>query len=300
MMFGARTRLDLGATYGISTYETTPLDGSNLVGNLGLSRLLSDASSVGLHLRAADVQYDKASLAADQYRQSEAFVQYANLGARTRLTTEVGYASLDREVGGTDGGLLLRLSIARQVSAHSTLIATAGQEFSNSAQAFASSQSSGSVGLSTSPTRQTAQPFNYRHADLGWNAIGSRTSLDLRISWQDQLYPEGSGLDQALTEFSFNIRRDLSAAFSVALDSSYSTGKFQSVTGDYSEVLANLSMAWRVERHVSVKLSYEYAKRGGDAVGGGYQENQYWLSFGYQQGEPRSLTLSSGFDAGGE
>jgi hypothetical protein len=131
----------------------------------------------------------------------EALLRYHVDGARTKLDVDAGYATLERDLGPDDDGPLLRLNLARALTAHSVLSLDAGQEFANSAEAFQAHTSGGSVSLDSYGGRQTAAPFTRRHAILGWDATGARTHLSLAANWEEQDYGGASQFNETLTAF---------------------------------------------------------------------------------------------------
>jgi uncharacterized protein (PEP-CTERM system associated) len=180
----------------------------------------------------------------------------------------------------------------------STLSLSLGQEFENSASAFAADQGIGVIGLTAVAGQQTAEPFTSRHAALTWSLAGNRTRLFLSGAWQDQEYDQQPLFDQSLTSLEATLHRDLSAAFMAQLRVVQDRGEFEQL-GDYTDSTAGLSIQWRLSRRLAVNFAYDYAHRNGDALAGDYSENRFWLSIGYQRGTPRSA-LHGGFltDAG--
>jgi hypothetical protein len=297
--FGAQLRFDVGAAYSLTTYENSPLDSTNLIGDIGLTRLISDASEIGLFARQGQLEYEDAISSGSDYDQTEGFLRYSGEGGRTKLATDVGYSRIERNVAGTDSGFLLRLNVARALSSRSTLSLSAGQEFSNSGAAFSASLSGGALSLDTNAARQAADPFTYRYASLIWSASGTRTGLSLTGSWREQIYEDQTELDQSLVSLGVSVRRDLSPAVNVQLDATYATGKFEQAGVDYSDTLGRLQLQWRMSRRLALSVAYYYGSRGSDAPGGDYTENQLWLLLGYQHGLPRDTMRESQFSGDG-
>lgn len=293
--FGSQTRLQLGARYALTTYEDSPFDSESKGGEIGLSRLLSGATSLGLHGRVQDVEYDQTTLNAD-YTLNEVFLRYDAEGARTFLTLDLGYTKIDRDGSArSEDGLLMRLDISRRLSASSTGNLSAGREFSSTGASFAATQSGGGVSLETAPGRQSILPFTHDYATLGWTFSRDRTGLSLSGSWSEQSYEGFPLLDQTLSTLSTSLRRDLSSATSLLLEAAYLRGQFEQPGGDYDEITAGVSFSWRLGRHVLLNLTYDRADRDSDLADGGYTENRYWLSIGYRYGEPRATPLPPRF-----
>lgn len=294
LAFGSQMRLQVGARYALTTYEDSPFDSETKSGEISLSRLLSSASSVGLHGRVQDVEYDEIALNAD-YTLNEAFLRYDADGARTFLTLELGYTKIDRDtLARSEDGLLMRLDVSRRLSASSTGNLSAGREFSSTGASFAATQSAGGVSLETAPGRQSILPFTHDYASLGWTFSRNRTGLSLSGSWNEQSY-EVPLLDQTLTSLSTSVRRDLSSATTLLLQAAYLRGQFKQPGSDYDEITAGVSFSWQLGRHVLLNLTYDRADRDSDLADGGYTENRYWLSIGYRYGVPRATPVPPQF-----
>jgi hypothetical protein len=280
--------VEFGGTYSVATYEKTVLDSNNLIWDGALTRHMSKASSLGFHLRHATLKYDENVIGAINYDQNESFIRYEADAARTKLTVDLGYTSIDRQLAGSDSGLLIRIDAARAISGRSTLTFSAGQEFSNSAAAFASGQSGEVLGLSTQTAQQTGAPFVNQFTTLSWDVIGTRTDFSLIGAWKKQVYSDATFFDQSFTSLAASIGRDLTPALNVNFNLSYGKGKFELRGGDYSDLLGGLAVRWNVARRIALTVTYDYIKRDSNTTGGDYAENRIWLMFGYQRGAPRS------------
>ena len=285
--FGSRTRLQLGARYGDTSYEEQPFDSSMVMGQIGLTRELSSASSLGFVASQQQVEYDDATLNGD-FDQSEAFLRYSMEGARTTIEADAGYTVLDRDaVSDDEDGVLFRLQFSRKVGAHSVLKLTGGHEFASSGSAFANDQAGSDIGVETSPVRQTIQPFTNEYATFDWTITGRRTEIAFETGWSDHSYQDGPDLNQTMITFGASARRDITAAMSLSLDYDLSKSDFD-VEGDYDDQLIGLSLDWQVSRFLSLSLQAEHYDRNSDLGNGDYTENRFWLSLGYGRGAPRS------------
>jgi hypothetical protein len=286
--FGSQTRLRLSARYALTTYEDSPLDSDSLLGQIGLIRTLSSSSSVSLNARAQRVKYHEESLNGD-YDQGEAFVRYEAEGARTRLTVDAGYTELDQDAAeNSEGGLLLRLTLERRLSAASVVTLDGGSEFSNSASAFAQGQGVGGVGIGSAPGRQTVEPFTLDHATLTWDFQRNRTALSLFGRWEERSYENDPILDQTLSTLGASLRRELSQSTSIEISGAGASASFEQPGVDYDELTAGVAFDWRLSRAVSLRASYDYVDRNSDLAGASYKENRFWLSIGFGRGDPRT------------
>jgi hypothetical protein len=151
-------------SYAVATHEELPLDANTAMFDLGVERLLSESSSIGVRVRGAQVNYQ--DLDDSDYDVQEAAVRYSMAGSRTELMAELGKAKLAPDIGEEVDEPTFRMAATRAFTSRSVLAMEAGQEFSNSAQAFNSFSSGRPAGLDSIGTRQSADPFRYRYADL--------------------------------------------------------------------------------------------------------------------------------------
>lgn len=286
LAFGQRSRLRLGARYSMATYEDRPFDSKGYGGEAGFIRLLSGDNTISLNARVQSTEYDVAALNAD-YDQSEAFVRYDAVGARTHLTVDVGYTEVERQNDSEDG-LLLRLDAARRLTQSSTATLSVGREFSNSAGAFASLQGAGNADLSAVPGRQTPQPFTNDRVALGWDFQRVRTGFSVTAFWNEQKYEDANALDQELLGAGVQLRRNLSQKSSLGLNAGYASGKFEQGVGDYDDVSSGMALQLFLSSSVSLIATYDRVKRDSNLPGGDYTENRFWLSLAYGRGTPRS------------
>jgi hypothetical protein len=297
--FGSQTRLGIGARYVDSIYEDSPFDSSGFLGQVGVTRLLSSASELGLNLRHEQIEYDEESLNGD-YDHSEAFAQYALNGARTNVKLDAGYTTIDRDaVNDKDSGPLFRLEVSRRIGRLQELTLDAGREFSSSGSAFAGEQSDEAIGLEPVASRQTVAPFTNEYASLYWSISGHRTEISLGGAWRKHEYQDSNDLNQTLTSVDAGVQRSLTPALTLSLDLAYSSSDFE-VSGDYSDLLGSLALRWRMSRSLSLSLDYTHYDRNSDLAEGDYTENRIMLSIGYGRGAPRSRVLPARAKGEGE
>lgn len=300
---GASTRVQLGGRYTLTSYETSPFDSDSITGQLALIRLLSDASSVSFNVRNQSVAYDE--FADADYDQADAYLRYQVKGARTNLALDAGYSRLDADSSAdTQGGALIRLEVSRRVSMSSRLSLNLGREFMSAGGAFASAQGAASIDLTTTPGRQTVQPFVADHVNVGWDFVRYRTGFSVQGAWTDQSYRDNPLLDQKLATFTGTVRRDIARSATLSVNSVYSKAVFDQPGGDYDEWAAGVSVLWRLTRSLSLTASFLHSDRSSDFALGNYKENRVSLLFGYGRGEPRTTRVAPSFgidtvDSGG-
>jgi hypothetical protein len=292
---GSQTRLQLGGRYAITTYEDSELDSTSTLGHLALIRLLSDRSQVSLNGRVQQLEYDEAALNAD-FDQTEAYLRYEVEGARTNLAIDLGYTELDRDAAeDSESGTLVRLEVSRRMSGSSTIALSGGREFSTSAGAFAEGQGISNTGLGTAPGIQTADPFTLDYGTLGYTFNRNRTGIAASASWTKRSYDNNPALDQTLTTYAAQYRRELSQRTSLEIGATLTAVKYEPPAADYDDLTAGVRFSWRLSQSVTLEVTYDYSDRSSDASATEYTENRMWLTIGYGRGDPRVTRVAPTF-----
>jgi hypothetical protein len=292
---GAQNRFRVGARYGMTNYEDSPFDSVAVSAEAAFIRSLSTSSSISLNANAQDVEYDEAALNSD-YTQTELFMRYSALGARTQIDADVGYTEVDRDaVAETEDGVLLRLVATRRLSSASTLRLRVGKEFTSSGGNFAESQSAAGSQAGTLPGRQTTQPFTRDYARVDYSFRRNRFGAGVYGSWNEQTYEDNAILDQTIRVAGGLISREMSRTTSLELILSYADAQFGEPNTDYHQIDADLGFSWRLSSTLSLRASYLYSDRTSDVLLGDYTENRIWLSLGYGRGIPRTGVAGPAF-----
>jgi hypothetical protein len=291
---GSQTRADIGLRYALADYENSPLDSRGLLGEGGLTRAFSERSSLGLFLRHQQLEYDTAPEAFD-FDQSQAFLRYDALGARTRLRIDAGRDEIDRDGADTQGGFLVRVDAERRMTSRTTLSLRAARQHESSGSAFAGEQSGGGIALDASGSRQTFEPFLNERLDLSWRFTGSRTEFTLFADRGTQSYEDRPEFDQTFTSYGASMRRALTPLLSLDFDVRLSRSEFEQPGADYEDLGAGASLEWRPSRATVVRLAYSHDDRDSDSAFGGYTESRILLTVGYAHGAPRDRLLGTRF-----
>jgi hypothetical protein len=293
---GAQNRLNFGARYLRTDYEHSPFDSTTSLAQVGFEREMSSVNSLSVNARFQKVDYETNVFGSD-YDQDDAFVRYEANGARTKITADLGYSELKRDVGDDSGNWLLRLSALRQVSTASNVSLDAGREYANSGTAFASLQGSGPITLDPTAGRQTPEPFLRNHAALAWTFQRRLTTFSVRAGIEDQNFAFNDFLDQKFTTLGVNYVRYLSAATNLQLEVGRIHGDFRLNGAQYSDINAGATFVWGMTRTLNLALTYHYADRNGDALTGNFTENRMMLSISFRHGAPRAEPIRPKFGA---
>ena len=294
---GVQNRLNLGARYLRTDYEDSPFDSTTALAQVGYERIMSSVNSLSFNTRFQKVDYETEVFGSD-YDQNDAFVRYEGDGARTKITADLGYSELKRDVGDDSGDWLLRLSALRQVSTSSNVSLLAGREFANSGTAFAALQENAPISLDPAAGRQAPEPFLRNHASLAWTFQRRATNFAVRAGIEDQDFAFNDFLDQKFTTLGVSYQRYFSAITNVQLEVARIQGDFSLNGAQYSDINAGATFTWGMTRTLTLALSYHYADRDGDALTGEFTENRVMLSLSFQHGAPRIEPLPPQFGGG--
>ena len=170
---GSTMSLLLSGRYALTQYEDSPLDNERVMGSAGLRRQLSQTSSLSLMAMHETTEYDDPTTVSE-YEVQSLYARYSADGARTTLSTDLGYTELTG-LGEDADGPFMQLNASRQLSAASTLTLGAGSQFSNGGDVFRRLQSAHGVAAEPIPVQPTQDAFENRFVDLGWEFGRNRT-----------------------------------------------------------------------------------------------------------------------------
>ncbi len=278
---GSTTRLRVNGRYSNINYENSPFDNDRIGGGLGLERELSSSSVASLNLRTDKTEYDENVADAD-YDRDEASLGLTAQGARTRANLEVGYTRLsvsdsDRE----SSGLLLRLSLDRQLTQASRLGLTLGREFSDAGDVFRLQQGLIGVSQGTQSVLPSSDPFTNEYATLRYQLVGRRTGMGAGVARFEESYEGAANTDRTRLLVDASIYRELGPNTRVELLGRRAEDDARNIPGDYVETSGLLSFSWQASAKLSFNLQLERVDRDSDLADGSYVENRAWLGLRY-------------------
>ncbi|HEY0941123.1 MAG TPA: hypothetical protein VGE08_13570 [Steroidobacter sp.] len=278
---GSVTRLRVNGRYSNINYERSPFDHDRIGGGVGIERELSSSSVASLNLRTDRTEYD-ANVPDVDYDRDEASLGFIAQGARTRANLEVGYTRLtaldsDRE----SSGLLLRLSLDRQLTQASQLGLTLGREFSDAGDVFRLQQSLTGVSQGTQTVLPSSDPFTNEYVTLHYQLVGRRSGMGAGVAHFEETYEGAGNADRTRLLVDASIYRELSANTRVELLGRREEDDARNIPGDYVETSGALGFSWQASRKLSFNLQIERVDRNSELAGGGYVENRAWLGVRY-------------------
>lgn len=280
--FGPRTNMTVTGRWSDTAYEESPQDFSRLGGGLGLSRSISEHTSIGLYGYASRVEFDDPLYGSD-YDAQEYYGRFATAGARTQIELDAGYTEI-HDQGVSSGNPLFRLTVARDVSPRTKLSLKTGTEFSDSGQLFQGiGDNGGRPGFGNpSDVIGTGEPFERRYFGLGWSTEGQRGRFGLGLNYRQEIYESTTALDRDVTEIRADYSRGLSESTSLSLGARYEMEEYDDGSLDDDRLWFDLGLAWDVSPKAYIGFDYEYYTGDSNSPTREYDENRVWLRVGYR------------------
>jgi hypothetical protein len=269
---GGAASMRLSGRYSSTTYEVTDLDGERYSGSAALIYQMSGNSALSLNVTGEEIKFDEQSANAD-YEQQQAFVRYEAQGARTGLSVDVGYTSLEGDTTDADG-LLGRLALSRRLSTASTLTLSAGTQFSDSGDLFRATQGGRGPTRETQAVIGTSDPFENRFAALNWDFDRNRTGFGFGAMHSEEQYENFTDLDRTVTTWNAYFSRELSRALDVRFFGLLENEEFDSTGFKDDELRGGVSLGWNVASTIQLRLQVERYDRDSTAEATEFTENR--------------------------
>jgi hypothetical protein len=279
---GSTMSLLLSGRYALTQYEESPLDNKRVTETAGLRRQLSRTSSLSLMATRETTEYDNPTLV-NEYEVQSLFARFVADGARTALSMDVGYTQLTG-LGEDHDGVLLQLSMTRQLSAASTITLGAGSQFSNGGDVFRRLQSVNGVVAEPNAAQPTQDAFENRFMDIGWVFNRNRTSLRLTASYNEEAYEQSVELDRSYVDLRASITRRVSRVSNVHIGANYRSSEYDNQIFDDKELGLLAGFDWSLGRELGLGISYQRRERQGEGAIDESTENQVWLRLTYEFG----------------
>jgi hypothetical protein len=280
---GGQTRLVLSGRYSLVDYQRSDFDNHRTGASVALLRQLSDSSAASLNVSSENIRYDN-SLANQDFRRQQAYARYDAHAGRTNLSVDAGYNRVTG-LGTAFNEALVRVRLARVVSASSTVLLSGGQEISDAGNLLRqlqglNGQDSNRVEFGTESLQQSNDPFTNRYASARWQFARHRTEFDVGLSRFQELHRTNASLNRVRSQADATLRRNLTPVITASLSVNYARATFDGLDPDYHELTASGAVEWRIGRRLDLRLQYDRFNRNGDVTANDYTENRILLSCG--------------------
>jgi hypothetical protein len=237
---------------------------------------------VTLNATHSELQFADSSLAPD-IRQDSAYLGFNALGARTTLSLDAGYSSVDS--GGaapSQDGLMLRLAVARRITSRSAMELTAGRIFTDAGDRLRVAEHRDFSGIDTQRITPSAGSFDSRYGSLLWTTELNRTTFQVLGQYNKDSYSnQPPGLGSSRIHASSRLARVLTERATLALGVHYIYEKQNNdeYRGDWVGGTAQLD--WRMSRTISAALQLSHDTRHSSEPDLRYSGSQAWLRLIY-------------------
>ncbi len=281
--FGSRTRLSISGRWTDVHYEESVLDSERLTGTLGLSRTMSDTSTLSLNASSVRVEFDQSPPNSD-YDLHSAWLGYEARGARTTLAVSGGMTSL-HDFGTSSDGPLFDLALTRETGARSSLALNVGTRFYDAAESFVRDRSVGDIVTGNEDATPARDPFQQDYASVSWTLGGARTTLELSADWRDEQRELDRIFDRESIGFGLELTRRIGPRSTLSVFGGHSSDDFAVSAVDFDEWFAGLGVDWSLSDTLALGVRAAHFEASGDtSLGIGlrdYEENRYTLRFTY-------------------
>lgn len=256
---GSAGSLTLFGRYSATRFEESNFDDERLLGGLSFGRELSARSELSVNATAERVEFDDETAGSNYDRQS-AFLRYDIEGARTTIGMEAGYTEI-HDNGSTSSSPLFELDVSRDLSGRSVLTFNGGIRSSDASTALRSGIEAGG-GLPTGPDQiSSTDPFESRHAALGWHYTAQRTEFQLSVGYEENEYESSSALDRERQFLTASASRQLTPRLTLRAQGTVGSSDFNSADQDEDETQLGLYLSWNATGRLFVELEIENFSR---------------------------------------
>lgn len=270
------SRLTLYGLYARISSERSDLSANQMQGGFALVHALSPNTQASVNGTVDDFKY--ISSPEPNYTIRSAYVHLEGSGARTALTSDLGYTVL-REGVTTEKGPLVRLDLARRISASSKVNFNLSQSFSASTASLETTESEpGARGVA----RRLAlgDPYKWRSAALGWKTALPRTELSTDVFWSDEHYVLQKNFNRSYWGVDAAVSRHLRPDWVVSATARYEIEAYRASRNHDVNYSVDVEKALGVHLRVALALHrYHYH---GSAMGSSFNENQIGLRLIYR------------------
>jgi hypothetical protein len=277
--FGDSTRLQLGARFADSYFETTADDSTRSAAYARFLFDLSARSALSLNYDYSSTAYEDA--ANSDFDRQNFFFQARTQRVRSDFVFDAGYTVIDRE-GASQREPLFRLAWNRQLTAKSTVGLTAAHVVSDSGLNLAVVGGSSANLTPGGNVANTGDLFIDERLNFFYTHTGRRTTATLTLYARDQNY-DTTPNDQSGLGAAFNVSRRITPKLTASFRASYQKTEFLDETPtriDYDTDLG-LNFSYSLGRWLAFNGGLTWRNRDSDEPTQDYTETRAILGITY-------------------
>ncbi len=273
--FGSATFLQLSGRYNDVRYEESLTDYDGWSASLSLGRELSEVSSVRLVVARDTVRYANDDLFPD-YDRDQVYLAYSTKGARTVLDASAGWSRASSN-GVDDDSPMFKLSVAREMSARSTLRLSGEYGFATDGEVFSGLEGGGPTGPNTDTSTGVGDYAARTSVAANWNVRWTRTTFALGAFWDEEDYASASSQDVTRTGFNAALGRQITQGLTASLTGRIERREYAALDRDDDDAGYGLDLRQRIGRSWAATLSLNHERRSSRDAASEYSENRVFL-----------------------
>jgi|GEM_PF-2786726 hypothetical protein len=283
---GGRMSLQVSLIGAKRSYEDSSVfDGTSTTAQASLQRALSTRSSLSLTLVDRTTDYDRIPIRESTVQ--NAYVAYQSELASGAALVAAGVTRVDSE-SGSDTAPYVDISWARDVGARSHLTLSAGSEYVDPAQDFASSRAGGFIPDRIGDILPSADVYRRSDASIAHVTRYDRLTFEMGASFARQRYESDTRFGNDERRFNVSISRQLSTSSALGIGARVAKREFDETGQEDEDKTARLWWNKRLARRFFIEIAYQRDQRD-SVIGVGYDENSVRLFFEVDARPARAL-----------
>ncbi len=281
---GQRNRVDFSGRYGITSFQDSNVDSSRVSGEVALSRILGEYSTISVNHRYERLDYNHAELYPSSTLQAT-FIRYSGESSRTRLMLELGQSSIQVGNGNTGHSPHATLLLQRRVSRRTTLAFEYTHGGSDAAESLRRDMHDGFNSTNDQNVLVTANPFTRDQGYVMLLRTSTRSAIDWQATWNREKYSENSVLDRH--EYGSDLLGDyrFTSLWTLACKFRYQYEKTDLSEATRTRYRGSVGMTRRLTRALQAALVFERSQSTGTSSLDHFRENSVTLMFHYSPRE---------------
>jgi hypothetical protein len=179
--------------------------------------------------------------------------------------------------GEENGGLLIDLTLTRELTPSSTLTFGAGRSFSDAGESLGGGAGGGGTAVTASP-----DPFQKTEGSLDWSFSRRRTTFGLGLAYDKREYETQTQFDNKALYYRAEFGRQLRPTLRLSLHATYTTEKYVLNDIESDDWTGGALLDWHFGRHLGLQLSVDRSGRSSSTGTGEYIENRVYLGFTFR------------------
>lgn len=282
LRLGSRWRVELSGRHTDTHFEVADNDNTQTGGRLGLVRALLPNRYLSLNVTSNRYEFDDTTTNSNFDRYS-AYLSLVSENSRSTLEADVGVNEI-HDLGETVDDWMTRISYERRLSSISSLVLTYNRAFASAGDFFGQVNEPTLQGSASQEIAAAADPFLNQTATLRYSYSKERATAYLSGEYRDFEYVNSSEFDRDWRGIRAGIGREIGRGFRVDARVEFARQNFDLDGREDDDLTFGAGVRYRMSRRLSLSIDYVRWDRDSSADGFGFEENQYFLMFRFDNG----------------